>query len=163
MKSRGFTLIELLVVIAIIGVLSSVILASLNSARDRAKNAKAKQEILQIARAVDAARVTSGKDTLGSITGSYCSRCSGSPTAQLDIALSNVATNAGGVYQGLENIKLDPWGSLYLLDENEGEGSATNCTRDHITAGSGSSAVVYRFEYGTSYCKANPVGTAGFQ
>jgi len=43
--SRGFTLIELLVVIAIIGMLSSVVLGSLNSSRGKAANAAVKSNM----------------------------------------------------------------------------------------------------------------------
>jgi prepilin-type N-terminal cleavage/methylation domain-containing protein len=48
MKQSGFTLIELLVVIAIIGILSSVVMASLNTARNKGKQATLKSEALQL-------------------------------------------------------------------------------------------------------------------
>jgi prepilin-type N-terminal cleavage/methylation domain-containing protein len=44
---KGFTLIELLVVISIIGVLSSVVMASLSTARERAKVTTVKQLVQQ--------------------------------------------------------------------------------------------------------------------
>ena len=48
MKNRGFTLIELLVVIAVIGILASVVLASLNSARVKARNVRRNADIKQL-------------------------------------------------------------------------------------------------------------------
>ncbi len=48
MNKKGFTLVELLVVIAIIGILSSVAVINLNSARNKAKSAAVQATVAQL-------------------------------------------------------------------------------------------------------------------
>jgi prepilin-type N-terminal cleavage/methylation domain-containing protein len=52
-RSSGFTLIELLVVIAIIGLLASIILASLNTARQKGRDARRVADIKEIQLALE--------------------------------------------------------------------------------------------------------------
>ena len=52
-NKSGFTLIELLVVIAIIGLLASVVLLALNSARQKSRDAKRLADVRQIASAFE--------------------------------------------------------------------------------------------------------------
>lgn len=51
--NKGFTLIELLVVIGIIGVLSSIVLSSVNTARTEAYDAKVKSQLVNLRSAAE--------------------------------------------------------------------------------------------------------------
>ncbi len=59
--NRGFTLIELLVVISIIGIIGSVILTSMNTARGKARNAQRIANVNQIANAITLYQMDNGE------------------------------------------------------------------------------------------------------
>jgi prepilin-type N-terminal cleavage/methylation domain-containing protein len=52
-KQKGFTLIELLMVIAIIGVITSIVLSSINSSRDKAYESQIKQQLVSFRSAAE--------------------------------------------------------------------------------------------------------------
>ena len=144
-SSRGFTLIELLVVIAIIGVLSSVVLASLGSARQKGQIAAARSEMNTFVKAIIIAQGESGKrlltmSTEGGSSAPNCSRCAcvtGTDLRNISPSstcyqnwirvINGVQSNTGGLVTNLTSMTRDPWGSPYLMDENQGEGG--NCSR----------------------------------
>ncbi len=92
--SKGFTLIELLVVIAIIGILSSVVLASLNTARNKGKDASAKSSISSIRAAMEIYYNGAGANSYGT-AGADAGGCGNSEiTRLLDAADAQTTVDA---------------------------------------------------------------------
>lgn len=119
----GFTLIELLVVIAIIGILSSVVLASLNSARVKSRDARRLSDIHQIANAL--ALLASNNGGVFPTTGNTA-KCLGTNSSCWAGAATGDATLNTNLQQFLSKIPMDPSrtsgkGDYYLYLSSAGD------------------------------------------
>ncbi len=134
---RGFTLIELLVVIAIIGLLASVVLASLNTARQKGRDARRLSDLKEIANAVGAIDLV--KNFVGcTAAGVKASTCNGNGITAPDLTKF---TDPGGAGQAV--CAATPASSCdYRVSAQVGNASTNPTTEnwqvcDYLEAGSG--------------------------
>jgi len=125
---KGFTLIELLIVIAIIGVLSSIIITSLNNARSKAKDAKIKSTMQQMRNQAELFYIKYGSyygtnpagwanDDIGecrvspSGVGTLLDANINESITSLELAVHNESTGTGlwRIYCGVGNSTHDSW------------------------------------------------------
>jgi len=98
MNKKGFTLIELLVVIAIIGLLSTMAVVSLNSARVKARDARRLADIKQLSTAIELAAADSNNSSYASVL-SACSTVAAKTTTCgtiLNLDFANVVDPSAG-------------------------------------------------------------------
>jgi prepilin-type N-terminal cleavage/methylation domain-containing protein len=112
-RNKGFTLIELLVVIAIIGILASIVLASLNSARKKSRDARRIADLKQVQLALEM----------------YFDSNSNYPAAATWAALG---TLIAPTY--IAAIPIDPLNTDNYVYKYAALGSGTSCTSYHLGA-----------------------------
>jgi type IV pilus assembly protein PilA len=136
--NKGFTLIELLVVIAIIGILSSVVLASLTTARSRGQIAAVQSQLSNMRAQAELYYSTTGNNSYGTASGATTDCSAGGVftgtnglSALIAGVKSNGATvtcsNPGGTSWSVEGAFS---GVNYCVDSTGYSGTSTKATAD---------------------------------
>ncbi len=127
-KQSGFTLIEIMVVVVIIGILASVVVPRIMDNPDKARTAKAKNDIRALESAMDLYR-------LDNFT--YPSTDEGLESLVSEPSSSPANWKQGGYIKKLNN---DPWGNDYLYDNDGGNIAIYTYGADGAEGGEGPNA-----------------------
>lgn len=120
---KAFTLIELLVVISIIGTLSSIVLSSLNTAREKANVAKAVSEVREIQTSIEIYQNDVGTPPIANCSLSACT------AANDPMVVSLGAKGWAGPYKPYFYNFADPWGGQYSYHRTD-DAANTDWTGD---------------------------------
>lgn len=139
-RNNAFTLLEIVIVLGIIGVLATVGAASFRSTIDDTRISRAETDLEDLKKSVESSRVKSGQ-LFGQITGNYCSFCNACTGDLRNVPDSHTCmvrwmnivnrVSAAG-YGDITDYVRDPWGSPYVVDENDGEYVSNPCRQDWI-------------------------------
>ncbi len=113
---KGFTLIELLVVVAIIGILASVVLASLNTARSKGKDASVQASMSSLR-----AQAELGVDSTGTYIDDLCTTLAtttGGLKTLLDAAVAGGGQGMSCAQNTADGTRPASWGAAIYLPSN---------------------------------------------
>ena len=108
-KQSGFTLIEIMVVVVIIGILASVVVPRIMDNPDKARVAKAKNDIRSLKSAMNLYRLDNY---------TYPTTDEGLDSLITSPSEKSATWKKGGY---IEKLNSDPWGNEYLYDNVEGD------------------------------------------